>query len=141
MSVHVTEHAVDRYLERIAPIGRDQARALMQSAERIIQSAAAMGVHTVRLGNGAKLVLRGGGAGEDPADGPSSPTAARGRVRVITVLTRDQINGADFPQTGPVCCGLCGLRCGHPISNACTRADCGLGAQRRCANDQPRRKS
>lgn len=124
MSVHVTEHAIDRYIERIAPIGRDQARAVMQSAEGIIQAAANIGVHTVRLGNGAKLVLRG-----------------TDRVRIITVLTRTQISTADFPQNAPVCCGLCGLRCGHPSAGACTRPECPLGAQRRCANDQLRRKS
>jgi hypothetical protein len=124
MPVHVTEHAVDRYIERVAAVGRQQARTTIQSAERAIAAAVAIGAHTVRLGNGAKLVLRG-----------SAP------VRVVTVLERGQISAADFPHTAPVCCGLCGLHCGHPIAGACTRPECPLGAQRRTANDQQGGKS
>lgn len=81
MTVHVTEHAIDRYCERIANVPREQARAAMLASERAILFAAAFGAHTVRIGCGAKLVLRG-----------------LHQVRVVTVLPRDWINRADMPR-------------------------------------------
>ena len=120
MTVHVTHHAVDRYIERIAPVGRDQAVAIIRSAERAIEQAAAFGAHVVRLGNGAKLVLRG-------VD----------RIRVITVLRPSDIDRGRYEHLNshPVCCGQCGLRCGYPQARACTRTDCALPIGSRCAND------
>jgi hypothetical protein len=107
--IHVTEHAIDRYCERFAPVGRAAARRRIASAERAIETAAAFGAHTVRIGNGAKLVIRG-----------TAP------VRVITVLERRQINPDDVPRLGVVCCGSCGLRTGDPVARCCTRVDCPL---------------
>lgn len=125
MSVHVTRHAVARYQERIAPVSAESARAVLEAAERAIELAAGFGAHTVKLGNGAKLVLRG-----------------LGRIRIITVLEPGMINRMDLPRRkridacgrlagddseyGAICCGSCGLRRGHPIARACTRTDCRL---------------
>jgi len=123
MSVHITDHAVARYRERIAPVSEQDARRVMEAAERAIEVATAFGAHTVRLGNGAKLVLRG-----------------VGRIRVVTVLRRDWINRMDAPRRramlcgrsaetmdyGTICCTACGLRRGHPIARACTRTNCSL---------------
>lgn len=120
MSVHVTQHALDRYVERVAPVGFDAARALIEAASPAIETAAAFGGHIVRLGNGAKLILRG-----------------RGRVRVVTVLAPGAIDHGDRLELShqPICCAQCGLRCGHPIARACTRTDCALPHSARCAND------
>jgi hypothetical protein len=120
MTVHVTEHAVDRYIERVSPIGRAEARAAMQGAERSIERAVAFGSHLVRLGSGARLVLRG-----------------RESIRVVTVLGRAQIEQGDKLRLShrPVCCGQCGQRCGHPVARACTRTECPLSHAGRCAND------
>lgn len=155
MTVHVTEHAIDRYCERVANVPRRTARQLMMAAERSIECAAAFGAHTVRLGNGAKLVITG------LAD-----------IRIVTVLQRGHINWADLPpderrrrsfiarcgtaarpandqhsgargsitsvgkaQSAPVCCGNCGMRAGHPIARACVRTDCPLA--NRCVDGEP----
>jgi hypothetical protein len=120
VTVHVTEHAVDRYIERVSPIGRAEARAAMQDAERLIERAVAFGGHLVRLGSGARLVLRG-----------------RDSIRVVTVLGRATVEHSDQLRLShrPICCGRCGQRCGHPIARACTRADCVLPHASRCAND------
>lgn len=82
MSVHVTHHAIDRYIERIAPVDRVAARAMIMSAERAIEFAAAFGAHTVRIGNGAKLAITG-----------------RDHIGVVTVLPRDWFNSADLPRS------------------------------------------
>lgn len=75
MTVSVTHHAIDRYIERIAPVGRDEAARAILAAETAIHAATAFGAHVVRLGNGARLVCTG----------PLS------NVRVVTVLARGQI--------------------------------------------------
>jgi hypothetical protein len=82
MSVHVTEHAIDRYIERIAPVGRDAARAAIAAAAPAILIASAFGAHTVRLGNGARLAITG-----------------RHNIRIVTVLPRDWFNRADLPRS------------------------------------------
>lgn len=112
MSVHVTEHAIDRYCERIANVPRDQVRVMILEHGRAIEAASRFGAHTVRLGNGCKLVITG-----------------RSEIRVVTVLDRRMINKADRPKDGVVCCGLCGMRAGHPVVRACTRADCCLASR------------
>lgn len=121
MSVHVTQHAIDRYVERIAPVDREVARRTIAAAAPAIETAAAFGAHTVRLGNGAKLVIRGPSAGLGTGSS---------RIAVTTVLARNVINWDDVPRSRsvtPICCGSCGLRCGHPLARVCTRTDCGLG--------------
>jgi hypothetical protein len=120
MSVHVTEHAIDRYCERVENLSRPAVRKLIHRSDRMIAAASAFGAHTVRLGNGARLVITG-----------------RRQVRVVTVLGRGMINAADFPRApasgddhlaaAPVCCGSCGMRAGHPLARACVRTDCPLG--------------
>lgn len=73
MSVHVTHHAIDRYIERVARVDRISAREAMLGAARGIFAAAAIGARIVRLPNGARLVVRG------VTD-----------IRVVTVLGRNQ---------------------------------------------------
>jgi len=58
--MHVTHHAVDRFIERVNPrLTAAQAEAEMLRAERAVSIAAGFGCSTVRLGCGAKLVLKG----------------------------------------------------------------------------------
>jgi hypothetical protein len=116
--IHVTHAAIDQYIARIAPVDRAEASRVIHSAERGIEAAHSIGAHTVRLGNGARLVLAGVAS-----------------ARVISVLERGRFNRADVPHVAPVCCGLCGTRCGHPIARACARAECPLPAASRFAND------
>lgn len=151
MTVHVTKHAIDRYCERMAPVPRDEARAVMLGCTRAIEFAAAFGAHTLRIGNGAKLVLRCGRT----SVGLDGAVSTDRRVRVVTVLPRGWINRADAPRaskidcrlalcgtaandgraSAPVLCGRCGLRRGHPVARACTRTDCPLPHTGRCARD------
>lgn len=57
--VTLTQHSVERYIERVRPCAWNEAEADLLSHERAILTAAAMGCRTVRLGNGARLVLDG----------------------------------------------------------------------------------
>lgn len=57
--VHITDHAVQRYRERIEPVDADQAKAAMLHASDTIDVAAEFGCSRVVLGNGARLVLQG----------------------------------------------------------------------------------
>lgn len=59
MTVHVTHHAIDRYIERVRPVDRISAREAMLAAQRGIEAAAAFGAHVVRLPEGAGLIVRG----------------------------------------------------------------------------------
>lgn len=71
--IHVTDHAAQRYVERIdGSLSIEQAHAIIATHERIVTAAAAFGAPTVRLGNGARLVLVG--------------------TRVVTVLARHQLS-------------------------------------------------
>jgi len=56
--IHVTEHAIDRYIERIQYCSRDAARATIAQAERAVEHAAAFGASTVKTAQ-AKLILAG----------------------------------------------------------------------------------
>jgi hypothetical protein len=73
MNIIVTDHAVLRYVERVMGIDVEAIRAEM--ASHAVQTAAAMQCHTVKLGNGARLKLKGGtvmtvlGKGMRPAKG------------------------------------------------------------------------
>lgn len=71
MTVLITQHAVQRYQERVANVPEDQARAAMSS--RTVDLADAIGAPFVRLGGGQRLVL------EDH--------------KVVTVLPRDTWTG------------------------------------------------
>ncbi len=81
MTVRITHHAVDRYVERVAPVSRAEAARAMHAADRAIETAAAFGARIVRLSSGARLICRG----RDP-------------VRVVTVLERGCIEGGRFPR-------------------------------------------
>lgn len=56
MSVHVTDHAIERYLERVEHCPWEDARARL---ERATKSAAAFGCRVVKLGCGSRVVLEG----------------------------------------------------------------------------------
>jgi hypothetical protein len=108
MGVHVTHHAIDRYIERVEPTDRISARERILGAQRGIAAAAAIGAHIVKLSNRARPVIAG-----------------VHDVRVVTVLGPEQhLTGRQT--LAPLCCGACGRRRTHPAAKACTRADCGL---------------
>jgi hypothetical protein len=74
IDIHITEHAIDRYCERVENVAREVVRARMLAASRGILCAAAFGARCVILGNGVRLVIVA------DADG----------VRVVTALARGQ---------------------------------------------------
>jgi hypothetical protein len=55
----VTDHAVNRYVERVANVDHDVARDCIMSARAVIDIAADFGCRCVLLGNGARLKLAG----------------------------------------------------------------------------------
>jgi hypothetical protein len=57
MTIIVSDHALVRYCERVLNIDMEAIRAEMSS--QAVQTAASMQCHTVRLGNGARLKLKG----------------------------------------------------------------------------------
>lgn len=68
---HVTEHAALRWIERVRPgLVYSQAVAEISFHGRAIETAIAFGARSVKLGCGARLVIKGGA--------------------VVTVLSRDQ---------------------------------------------------
>ncbi|HVM38316.1 MAG TPA: hypothetical protein VM265_08020 [Sphingomicrobium sp.] len=56
--IHITEHAIERYIERVAHVDRATAYAAIASAERGVEAAARFGATVVRTAT-AKLVLDG----------------------------------------------------------------------------------
>lgn len=71
----VTEHAIDRYIERIEPIGRSEAHASIAAAENAIELAASLGAHIVKTAK-AKLILQG--------------------TRVVSVIPKSWIDHSDL---------------------------------------------
>ena len=57
--MHVSDHAIRRYRERVSPIDAEEARAAMMAHEPAVTIAARFGCDTVKLGNGVRLKLRG----------------------------------------------------------------------------------
>lgn len=55
----VTAHAIERWIERVAPVSWDEAEAAMLAAAPIVDRAAEIGCSVVITGNGARLVLDG----------------------------------------------------------------------------------
>lgn len=53
--IHLTRHAIARYIERVAPCSEDEARRALSSP--IIVKAAQFGAHCVRLGTGQRIVI------------------------------------------------------------------------------------
>jgi len=56
MPIHVTNHAVLRYQERVAPVSMERARAILSSPT--MQRAADFGATFVRLGTGQRVVIQ-----------------------------------------------------------------------------------
>lgn len=57
MTIHVSDHALLRYLDRAMGIDVESIR--RELASPTVEQAAAMGCATVKLGNGCRLKLRG----------------------------------------------------------------------------------
>lgn len=57
--MHITNHAILRYQERVAPVSLEVARSAIEGSAKVIAQAAAFGCDTVVIGNGARLVLDG----------------------------------------------------------------------------------
>jgi hypothetical protein len=82
--ITVTAHAVERYIERIAPVDPATAYAIIASAERAIETAASFGAHTVKTAS-AKLIIQV----------HALPGGLRD-ARVVTVIPRRQIDHSDL---------------------------------------------
>jgi hypothetical protein len=81
MTVIVTHHACQRYVERVDPrVTLGEAADIIAGAERAIEAATRFGAHVVRMGTGAKLVLHDG--------------------KVVTVLARRQISSRHMLPVG-----------------------------------------
>lgn len=74
--LHVTLHAIERFQERVARVGREQAKQALTSPAIIL--AAEFGAHYVRLGTGQHVVIIG--------------------HRVVTVLPKDTMLGVFDPK-------------------------------------------
>jgi len=72
--IHVTNHAVRRYQERVAAVGTGEARRRIRLHERTLQIAADFGAPVVRNGEGVGFVVQGGAVvtvlGVDMRTGP-----------------------------------------------------------------------
>jgi N-acetylmuramic acid 6-phosphate (MurNAc-6-P) etherase len=79
MGVHVTQHAIDRYIERVAPVAREEAYAAMACADAAIERARSFGANVVRIAGGAGLVITGT---QD--------------IRIVTVLGPGMIAGGHY---------------------------------------------
>lgn len=55
--IHVTNHSIIRYQERVSPVSIDEARRILSS--EMIARACAFGARFVRLGTGQRIVLEG----------------------------------------------------------------------------------
>lgn len=51
----ITDHAIDRYCERVSPVTRDEARRLLSTPA--VQLAASFGAEYVKLGSGQRIVI------------------------------------------------------------------------------------
>jgi hypothetical protein len=57
--IHVTHHACERFIERVAPCSLDAARAHILESAKAIEAAARFGCEVVRRAHGERLVLQG----------------------------------------------------------------------------------
>jgi hypothetical protein len=55
----VTQHAIERYIERVAAVTQDEARRRLAASEKAVMMAEAIGCRSVKLGCGARLALVG----------------------------------------------------------------------------------
>lgn len=60
MSVRVTKHAIDRYIERIAPVDRDEALRRISAHKPTLEIANEFGAPMVRDGDGVGYLVVGG---------------------------------------------------------------------------------
>jgi hypothetical protein len=58
--IHITDHAIRRFQERIASVGIGEARRRILAHEAALVRACAFGAPCVRTGEGMGLVLQGG---------------------------------------------------------------------------------
>lgn len=56
---HITQHAIDRFIERVEAVTQDEARRRLAAYEKIVLAAASIGCRSVKLGCGARLALVG----------------------------------------------------------------------------------
>jgi hypothetical protein len=59
VSIHVTKHACERFIERVEPCTIAEARAHILESARALEAAAKFGCEVVRRWRGERLVLRG----------------------------------------------------------------------------------
>jgi hypothetical protein len=59
MSIHVTDHACKRFIERVAPVSMASARWHILSHAKVIEAAADFRCEVVRCAGGERLVLDG----------------------------------------------------------------------------------
>jgi hypothetical protein len=57
--IHVTPHAVERFIERVAALPWDEAKAAILSHERAMETAVDFHCEVVRCGDGSRLILDG----------------------------------------------------------------------------------
>jgi hypothetical protein len=57
--IHVTPHACERYIERVAPVSLAEAREAIMSHAKAIEAAADFRCEVVRCAGGERLVLSG----------------------------------------------------------------------------------
>jgi len=55
--LHITQHAIERYIERVAPVTPDEAREALDCPA--VRTAAQIGARFVRLHGGQRIVLQG----------------------------------------------------------------------------------
>lgn len=58
MNLHVTQHAIERFIERVAPVTPEEARAALSTDT--ITKAAEFGAIAVTLGTGQRIVINNG---------------------------------------------------------------------------------
>jgi hypothetical protein len=58
--IRVTQHALDRYRERIAPVSEEEARDAILAHITVINIALAFGAPCVRCGDGMRLLMKDG---------------------------------------------------------------------------------
>lgn len=58
--IHVTQHALNRFKERIRPASDEEAREAILSHITVLNIALAFGAPCVRCGDGMRIVLKGG---------------------------------------------------------------------------------
>lgn len=74
-AIHVTEHAIDRYCERVENVAREVVRARILAAARGIMCASRFGARCVIMGCGVRLIIA------------TDKQVAEGTVQMVRVVT------------------------------------------------------